>query len=156
MLNSLYGLFGRGHSSIKPYYVSTDSYVAANAYKEIITEIQINNKLSLLLVDTDNYSKVSDMLHGETEINCSDFNLPTKSNVAIAAAITAYARIHMIPLLQDYDVMYSDTDSIFTYQPLPADLIGPGIGQLKDELNGTTIDEAYFLGHKQYGYIYKD
>jgi hypothetical protein len=62
----------------------------------------------------------------------------------------------MIPLLQDYDVMYSDTDSIFTYQTLPANLIGPGIGQLKDELNGTTIDEAYFLGHKQYGYTYKD
>lgn len=27
---------------------------------------------------------------------------------------------------------------------------------MKDELNGITIDKAYFLGIKQYGYTYKD
>lgn len=156
MLNSLYGLFGRGHSSIKPYYVATDSYVTANANREIITEIQINNKLSLILVDADKFPKVADMHNGEIEINCSDFNLPVKSNVAIAAAVTAYARIHMIPLLLNDSVLYSDTDSIFTTHPLPDHLIGPDLGQIKDELRGVTIDEAYFLGHKQYGYTYKE
>lgn len=156
MLNSLYGLFGRGHSNIKPYYISTDKYISANANREIITEIQINNKLSLILVDADKLSNVADVLRGEVEINCSDFNLPIKSNVAIAAAVTAYARIHMTPLLLNDSVLYSDTDSIFASESFPSELLGTKIGQLKDELKGFTIDEAYFLGHKQYGYTYKD
>jgi hypothetical protein len=156
MLNSLYGLFGRGHSAIKPYYVPTDNYVAAIGSQEIIAEISINSKLSLLLIDTDKNSNIANKLRGEIEINSSDFNLPTKSNVAIAAAVTSYARIHMIPLLMEDSVLYSDTDSIFTTKPLPSHLIGPEFGKLKNELNGLVIDEAYFLGHKQYGYKYRD
>lgn len=83
-------------------------------------------------------------------------NIPPKANVAIAAAITSYARIHMMDLKLSTDTLYSDTDSIFTSHPVDSRLIGPELGQLKDELNGSTIDKALFLGIKQYGYQYKD
>jgi len=79
-----------------------------------------------------------------------------RSNFAIAAAITSYARIHMIDLKLNHDVCYSDTDSIFTTHPLPDHLIGQDIGQLKDEKGGVLIDKAYFLGIKQYGYTFKN
>lgn len=160
MLNSLYGLFGRSHTTIKPYYVSADNYVAALGYNEILAEININSKLSLLLVEAGKISDISLALGGETGITTSpvpgEFNLPTKSNAAIAAAVTAYARMHMTPLLLNDSVLYSDTDSIFTTEPIPDSLLGSGVGQLKDELAGLVIDEAYFLGPKQYGYTYRD
>ena len=39
---------------------------------------------------------------------------PIQSNVAIAAAITSYARIHMIPFKIDPHTIYTDTDSVMT------------------------------------------
>ena len=90
-------------------------------------------------------------------VSCTlaSMKLPVKANVAIAAAVTSYARIHMMDLKLNYDVCYSDTDSIFTTHPLPDHLIGSELGQLKDELGGTVIDKAYFLGLKQYTYTYR-
>jgi hypothetical protein len=84
-----------------------------------------------------------------------------KSNVAIASAITSYARIHMI-ILKIYlhslgiNIYYSDTDSLFTDKPIPSHLIGKDLGLLKDEMNGMIIKEAYFLGIKQYGYWFNN
>jgi hypothetical protein len=52
--------------------------------------------------------------------------------------------------------VYTDTDSIFTTDLLPDHLIGKDIGLMKDELNGLTIKEGYFLGIKKYGYWYLD
>lgn len=87
-------------------------------------------------------------MHTEVE----SFNSPIKSNVAIAAAVTAYARIHMIPFKIDPNTLYTDTDSIFTLTKLLDHLIGDGLGQMKDELNGGIIEEGLFLGPKKYGY----
>jgi hypothetical protein len=160
MLNSLYGLFGRSHDNLKPYYVSADNYIGAQINKEVLAEININSKLSLLLVNPNEVHDISRELAMEAEMTSSEFNLPTKTNVAIAAAVTSYARIHMIPLLINDSVLYSDTDSIFTTEPLKSNVIGPNLGQLKNELEGIapskSIDGAYFLGPKQYGYKYID
>ena len=79
-----------------------------------------------------------------------------QSNVAIAAAITSYARIHMIPFKIDSQTIYSDTDSIFTTKKLPSSMIGKELGLMKDELSGGLIKEMYVLGIKQYGYWYLD
>jgi hypothetical protein len=81
---------------------------------------------------------------------------PIKSNVAIAAAVTSYARIHMIPFKIDPNTLYTDTDSIFTLKPIDPRLLGDGLGLMKDEMNGLVIKEALFLGPKQYGYRYLD
>jgi len=81
-----------------------------------------------------------------------------KSNVAIAAAVTSYARIEMIQykiLLAKLGLklFYTDTDSIFIDGQLPKQFIGDNLGLMKDELGGGTIKKAYFLGIKKYGYI---
>ena len=54
------------------------------------------------------------------------------------------------------NIYYSDTDSLFTNKPIPSHLIGKELGLLKDEMNGLTIKEAYFIGIIQYGYWYLD
>jgi hypothetical protein len=48
-------------------------------------------------------------------------------NIAIASAVTAYGRIHMSQFKDpkfmskyDYNLYYSDTDSIYIDRPLPA------------------------------------
>jgi hypothetical protein len=74
----------------------------------------------------------------------------------VASAVTSYARIHMIPFKVSGKCVYSDTDSTFTTEPLPNELIGDDLGLMKDELNGLMIKEAYFLGVKKYGYQYED
>lgn len=91
------------------------------------------------------YSEISD-----------PFTRTVKSNVAIAAAITAHARIYMNQFKQNNFIIYTDTDSIITTQPLPDKLLGNELGMFKDELNGCLIQEIYVLGIKQYAYWYND
>lgn len=62
----------------------------------------------------------------------------------------------MIPYKLLPGTVYTDTDSIFTTDILPDHLIGKDLGLMKDELDGNTIIEGYFLGIKQYGYKYKN
>ena len=54
------------------------------------------------------------------------------------------------------NIFYTDTDSLFTDTPLNFENIGSEIGLMKDELDGKIINEAYFLGIKQYGFWYYD
>ena len=84
-----------------------------------------------------------------------------KSNVAIASAVTSYARIKMLEikmycLLINIKIFYTDTDSVFTDKPLPHSMVGQDLGLLKDELSGKTIQRAIFLGNKNYCYQYLD
>lgn len=76
--------------------------------------------------------------------------------MAIAAAVTAYARIIMIPFKIDPNTLYTDTDSAFTSSPINPILLGDQLGQMKDEMKGIIINEALFLGPKKYGYWYLD
>jgi hypothetical protein len=73
-------------------------------------------------------------------------------SIGIAAAITAYARMHMMPLLQSkkYNVYYTDTDSIVTDTPISSEFIGKALGQLKLEYN---IRKGIFLAPKVYSLI---
>ena len=70
------------------------------------------------------------------------FEKTVKSNIAIASAITSYARISMIPFKLDEGVCYTDTDSIFTGEVLPSEYVGNELGQFKLEHK---FDEAVFL-----------
>jgi hypothetical protein len=95
----------------------------------------INAKYAMILTNEESNLKNLDQLDSYLLTGGSTSRkTPVRSNVAIAAAITSYARIHMMDLKLNYDVCYSDTDSIFTTHPLPDHLIGPDLGQLKDEL----------------------
>ena len=64
--------------------------------------------------------------------------------MAIASAITAYARIHMMPFKLDPSCAYSDTDSVFTQDKLGLIKLGKDLGLFKDELDGIVIKHATF------------
>lgn len=158
MLNNLYGIFGRSLQGIKPLIINSQDagkFFTLLSTKSSLTHI--NDSYAMILTDDStqnhNLSRLNTRLF---EDGANTMNIPPKANVAIAAAITSYARIHMMDLKLNHDVLYSDTDSIFTTHPIPNHLIGPELGQLKDEMAGVVIDRAYFLGPKQYGYTYKD
>ena len=68
------------------------------------------------------------------------FESSVKSNVAIAAAITAYARIHMLQFKIPGQILYTshlveeseDTDSIITNTPLNPSLVGTELRLMKE------------------------
>src|ERR1700743_1112794 len=71
-------------------------------------------------------------------------------SIAIASAITAYARIHMTQFKNnpDYNLYYSDTDSIYIDKPLDKSLISDKIlGKMKLE---NILNKAIFLSPKVY------
>jgi hypothetical protein len=71
-------------------------------------------------------------------------------SIGVAAAITAYARIHMSQFKNNpnFKLFYSDTDSIYIDKPLPDYMISNTIlGKMKLE---NTLTEAIFLAPKMY------
>lgn len=124
----------------------------------VFSEIQINENISTILMSTNLDYDLINEIKDSTRFNILNPFSKVKSNVAIAAAVTSYARIEMIELKMlliklDIKLYYTDTDSFFVDKELPQYLIGKDLGQLKDELNGGIIKKAYFLGIKKYGYI---
>ena len=122
-LNSLYGFFGK---SLEQY------------------EITCTEKPNLTAKDT--------ITIGSRYLNKVIKENPSRSsNVAIAAAVTSYARIHMIQFKTLDGVYYTDTDSIFIDRPLPDYFIGKMLGQMDNELPiDIEINRALFLGNKKY------
>lgn len=158
LLNSLYGIFGRRQETLKTVVVSNSMLPDLLGSHVIKTIINIDNDNSIVLM----IDNLDAELIGTLNSVISDFNMKpsvgktVKSNVAIASAITAYARIKMIPYKIMDGAIYSDTDSIITTDKLDDSLIGTELGLMKDELNGNIIQEIYVLGCKQYGYWYND
>ena len=150
-LNQLYGIFGRKLTSIETiniYNEDIEKYLTSRIVKAVI---KINEEKSCLLLHTNIDTKILKKLNTFFETDISGRFSLIKSNVAIAAAVTAYSRAHMIPFKIDHNVLYTDTDSIFTSKELDSKLIsGTSLGMMKDELSGKIIDKAYFLGIKQY------
>ena len=158
-LNQLYGIFGRRRDILESKNVYTKDlwkYVGKYIIKNIIS---INDEIStILFINNLNPNIVKEVNTGLIDGDFSSkasFN-EIKSNVAIAAAVTAYARIHMIKYKLSDDILYTDTDSIFTTSKLSDFEIGSDLGLMKDEVNGYLITDAIFLGIKQYGYHYTD
>jgi hypothetical protein len=155
-LNGLYGYFGRKQDLIETVNVNNSSlhkYLSSRIVKEIL---KINDNYSTLLLSANINHKVLRMLNMACESNIQKSNRIVMSNVAVAAAVTAYARIHMMYYKLLPGTVYTDTDSIFTTDVLPESLVGSSLGQMKDELKGKFIKEGIFLGVKKYGYWYLD
>lgn len=157
-LNQLYGIFGRKQELIETVNVHKDELFDYLKTRIIKTIIKISDdRYTLLLLNNINY----DIIRNLNEIINYDFKNTdslVKSNVAIASAVSSYARIHMSKFKNNpaFDIYYTDTDSIFIQDALPSELVGKELGLMKDELEGLLIEEAIFLGVKQYGYYYYD
>jgi hypothetical protein len=155
-LNTLYGYFGRKQDLLTSKVILNSKFKEYLLKNVIKSFIKINDKYSVILITKYINPDVNDMLKTIIKTN----NLApsyvaiasVKSNVAIASAVTAYARIHMMKYKNSEDCYYTDTDSVFLGSKLPDKFIGDELGQMKDELDGKVIDQAYFLGIKKYAY----
>lgn len=159
-LNQLYGYFGRNQELIITKIVNRNELNNLLITRIIKNIIEINDDLFVVLMsDNLNHNLINELNLNLDFSNFKKMDRNVKSNVAIAAAVTAYAQIEMIKYktLSGYNIYYTDTDSLFIDKPLPIDMVGDELGMMKNELlkdNGIKIDEAYFLGNKKYGYTY--
>ena len=92
-------------------------------------------------------SKLPDMFKDDNDF--LDYTDHTDVNVAIAAFITAIARVLMSYFKNnpDFKLYYTDTDSVVLDRPLPEHMVGDKLGQLKLE---HVIQKAVFLAPKVY------
>ena len=149
LMNYLYGKFGMKPESttVRIYDSSSEEDMASfNAHMEVYGEtVQDHIKVDKYIIVVRNgiptyrVKEDEDLYHG------------VDVSIAVAAAITSGARILMSEFKNqpDFDLYYTDTDSIITNNPLPSDLVGNQLGQFKLEYE---INDAVFLAPKVYGF----
>jgi hypothetical protein len=118
-LNQLYGIFGRKKELIETINIYKKDLPKYLLHKIIRNIIVINEGSILIQKNID--SNIINELNTKFNLNYNSQYSEVKNNVAIAAAVTAYARIHMIPFKLNEDIYYTDT--IFTSKPLNSNLI---------------------------------
>jgi hypothetical protein len=134
LLNSLYGRFGMNYelSSFKVIKIEElDQYLN----KEPKVEEIINDELQLISFNDNKQSRTV--------------------SIAIAAATTGKARVHMNNFKVKYfnDLYYSDTDSLVISSYLKTEYVGDDIGKLKLEYKDF---EGVYLSPKVYSMKFKD
>jgi DNA polymerase elongation subunit (family B) len=140
LLNSLYGRFGMNDNFENIDVIHKDFYGNfENKFIDQITEkIEVDDYIIV-------FTKASEeLIEDQGEHNVS---------VGIAAAITAYSRIHMSQFKNNpkINLYYTDTDSIYTDSDIDKSLINSKIlGLLKLE---NVCDKAIFLGPKLYALL---
>jgi DNA polymerase elongation subunit (family B) len=144
LLNSLYGRFGMDDSfpdiTIFNNLKSLNKFLKEHSEDDILDIIELGDKflVQYRLIEKDRQT----MLYGNLETH--------NVNIAIASAITAYARIHMSQFKNNpnFNLYYSDTDSIYIDKPLPDYFISDTIlGKMKLE---NILTKAIFLAPKVY------
>lgn len=118
LMNSLYGRFGMAIPTTETSFMDWTTLEA----KLIEGNVKISSQ------------QISETLYFcEQEIDGDDST--HNVNVAIASAVTAYSRIFMSQFKNNanYDLYYTDTDSIFIREHLNNNLEGSALGQLKLE-----------------------
>lgn len=136
MLNSLYGRFG-----MSPYL---DKHTIIDSCD--LVKFSNDNEITSILPLSDDKELVSFQNNSFIDNEGSS----TLCNIAIAAAVTAGARVFMsyFKNMDGYKLYYSDTDSIDIDKPLPEEFVGQELGQFKLE---HVFDEAVYLAPKMYG-----
>jgi DNA polymerase type B, organellar and viral len=143
LLNSLYGRFGMDDSFANVTIFDTfeefklwfkDHNEDVIQFEELGNKVMVQHRSDLLNEYTDE--------HGNLETH--------NVSIGIAAAVTAYARIHMSQFKNNpnFILYYSDTDSIYIDRPLPDEFISSTIlGKMKLEY---VLTDAIFLAPKMY------
>jgi DNA polymerase type B, organellar and viral len=136
LMNSLYGRFGMDDNFPEINIIHKDYYPDfENKYFDSIIKT----------TEIDDY-KLIDFKNTENESNDKTHNV----SIAVAAAITAYSRIHMTQFKNNpkINLYYTDTDSVYTDSDIDSSLISNKIlGKLKLE---NICERAIFLGPKLY------
>jgi len=138
LMNTSYGRFGMS--------LFTENFA-------IVTKENLDQSLNYLdSIDLDN--KVLISTSKVKNRSNKDRNMMNVS-ISIASAVTAYSRIEINKLKIRFidNLLYSDTDSIFTDIPLPENLINTDLGGLKLEY---ILKDAVFLSPKVYGGIFEN
>lgn len=154
LMNSLYGKFGMKleNTIVDIFDISTEE--GKEKFKEML-DIMGESIKEYIEIDTDKYIIVRDSLINLKYDETLDMYHGQDVNIAIASAITSYARVHMSAFKNNpnYNLYYSDTDSIVIDKALDPSFVGNVLGQLKLE---HTIKKAVFLAPKVYGIIDTD
>jgi hypothetical protein len=138
-LNGLYDYFGRSLENLFIEFIPTNQVINKIKIYPSYEWIEMNNDTSLILhnqLSSKEFLKLNNITLQDyyKMSNKSNKSSIVITNVAIASAITSYARIHMIPVKTNvnYPYFYTDTDFVFTQYPLNENLIGSGLGQFKE------------------------
>lgn len=138
LLNSLYGRFGMDDNFTEVNIIHKDYYSDfENKYFDNIIDREDLGDYKLITIK----ASESQIDKDESTHNVS---------IGIAAAITGYARIHMSQFKNnlDYNLYYTDTDSVYIDAPLSDELVNSKIlGKMKLE---NKINKAIFLSPKVY------
>jgi len=150
LMNSMYGRFGM-HPSILETHIWTEEEIEnLLPYWDLQSSLSYG-EFSLVSIQLDREKLMAD--RGLTFFKEMLEKLSNKTNVAIAAAVTAYSRIiinsyKLLALKLNLDLYYSDTDSLVLNGELPSNLIDSAtLGKLKLEHK---IREGLFLMPKVY------
>jgi DNA polymerase type B, organellar and viral len=152
MMNSLYGKFGmKDQFSVVEIFKIKDKN-DKKAFRKLVD--LWGNSIQDWIVLEDHLVVIRDkVLDLKTDPEDAAYSFGgTEINIAIASAITAYARSFMSYFKNnpEFHLYYSDTDSVIIDKALPANLIGSALGQLKLEY---VINKAAFIAPKVYALI---
>jgi hypothetical protein len=145
LMNSGYGRFGMDDNFNSIEILSNDSadkYIYKFA-DSIVDIIDLGD--SKLIITNNNNNNINTALDNGTE----NHNI----NIAIASAISSYARIHMSQFKNnpDYKLFYSDTDSAYTNKPLPDHQVSnTELGKMKLDF---VANKGIFLSPKVYSLL---
>lgn len=136
LLNSLYGRFGMKPEIEEHIIIDNEKSNDFSLNYKVLNTIDLDNGKELIKFTSNNY------LHN-TNLNIS---------IPVAAAITSLARIYMTQFKNNklFNVLYTDTDSVFTDNKLPDKFIGNNLGKMKLE---NIFKKTVFLAPKLYGGI---
>jgi hypothetical protein len=154
ILNSNYGKFGQSEITSKLEIVNRqrgEDILKKYKYTDIVN---INENFMIIKYGARlNETLLNILREDENDIlNREGFKKKRgiPSNIAIAAATAAYARMNLNEYRKLTKIVYTDTDSIITEEPIDSKYIGSNIGQMKLE---NEIIEGYFIKPKLYGYL---
>lgn len=148
MMNSLYGRLGMNAVQEQVELVSKERFDEISRLHSVVCYYEADNGMILVRFMEGNNMVIVDAQGLPQAVE--DTNSFVKQSVGCSSAITAYARMHMNTILQEYKdhVYYTDTDSIVLDCELPASMIGTGLGQMK--LEYSKIKEGIFALPKVY------
>jgi hypothetical protein len=121
-LNNLYGYFGRRQIGLTTLNVKNVELTNILLTRIVKSLTPINDDYTTVLTYSNiNYTMLEKLNNQFKSIGSDQHYIMSK--VALASAVTAYARIAMIPFKLDPNTLYTDTDSVFTSKPIEPSLL---------------------------------